>query len=50
MANTGMRHGTEALNLMWKHVTLFVDGGQQYLEMSVSGKRYELTQNQLKDC
>ena len=38
MANTGMRHGTEALNLMWKHVTLFEDGGQQYLEMSVSGK------------
>ena len=33
-----MRHGTEALNLMWKHVTLFEDGGQQYLEMSVSGK------------
>ena len=23
MANTGMRHGTEALNLKWKHVTLF---------------------------
>ena len=38
LSNTGMRHGTEALNLMWKHVTLFEDGGQQYLEMSVSGK------------
>ena len=38
LANTGMRHGTEALNLMWKHVTLFEDGGQQYLEMSVTGK------------
>jgi len=38
LANSGMRHGTEALNLMWKHVTLFEDGGQQYLEMSVTGK------------
>jgi integrase len=38
LANTGMRHGTEAENLRWKHVTLFEEGGQQYLEMSVSGK------------
>jgi integrase len=38
LANTGMRHGTEALNLHWKHVTLFEDKGLQYLEMSVSGK------------
>ena len=38
MANTGMRHGTEALNLMWKHVTLFEEKDLQYLEMSVTGK------------
>ena len=38
MANTGMRHGTEALNLRWKHVTLFEEKDLQYLEMSVSGK------------
>ncbi len=38
MANTGMRHGTEALNLKWKHVTLFEEKDLQYLEMSVSGK------------
>ncbi|OJI95024.1 site-specific recombinase XerD [Planktotalea frisia] len=38
MANTGMRHGTEALNLQWKHVTLFEEKDLQYLEMSVSGK------------
>jgi integrase len=38
MANTGMRHGTEALNLIWKHVTLFEEKDLQYLEMSVSGK------------
>ena len=33
-----MRHGTEALNLRWKHVTLFEEKDLQYLEMSVSGK------------
>ena len=38
MANTGMRHGTEALNLKWKHVTLFEEKDLEYLEMSVSGK------------
>ena len=38
MANTGMRHGTEAQNLCWKHVTQFEEGGQHYLEMTVSGK------------
>jgi integrase len=38
MANTGMRHGTEALNLRWKHVTLFEEKDLQYLEMSVTGK------------
>lgn len=38
LANTGMRHGTEAVNLRWKHVTLFEENGLEYLEMSVSGK------------
>jgi len=38
MANTGMRHGTEAPNLKWQHITQFEDKGQSYLEMSVSGK------------
>ena len=38
MANTGMRHGTEALNLKWKHVTLFEEKDLQYLEISLSGK------------
>ena len=38
MANTGMRHGTEAQNLKWQHITLFEEKGQQYLEMSVTGK------------
>ena len=38
LANTGMRHGTEALNLNWKHITLFEENDLQYLEMSVTGK------------
>ena len=38
IANTGMRHGTEALNLRWKHVTLFEEKDLQYLEMSVTDK------------
>ena len=35
---TDMRHGTEALNLRWKHVTLFEEKDLQYLGMSVTGK------------
>lgn len=38
LANTGIRHGTEAENLRWKHVHLFEEGGLTFLEMSVSGK------------
>jgi integrase len=38
LANTGIRHGTEAENLCWKHVSLFEENGLTYLEMSVSGK------------
>jgi integrase len=32
LANTGMRHGTEAENLRWKHISLFEDKGLKYLE------------------
>jgi integrase len=38
IANMGMRHGTEALTLKWKHVTLFEEKDRQYLETSVTGK------------
>lgn len=38
LANTGIRHGTEAENLRWKHIDLFEEGGRKYLEMRVSGK------------
>ncbi len=39
LANTGMRHGAEVLNLNGKHITLFEENDLQYLEMSVTGKR-----------
>lgn len=38
LANTGIRHGTESMNLCWKHVNMFEDKGQMFLELSVSGK------------
>jgi integrase len=38
LANTGIRHGTEAQNLKWKNVHLFTENGQTFLEMNVSGK------------
>lgn len=38
LANTGIRHGTEAMNLRWKHIHLFTENGLTFLEMSVSGK------------
>ncbi|EGD58004.1 site-specific recombinase, phage integrase family [Novosphingobium nitrogenifigens DSM 19370] len=38
LSNTGMRHGTETDNLLWQHVRVFKDKGQEYLEMSVIGK------------
>ena len=34
MANTGMRHGTEAQNLKWQHITQFEDNGQRDLRLS----------------
>ena len=33
-----MRHGTEAMNLCWKHIGWHYDGGVRYLRMWVSGK------------
>jgi hypothetical protein len=38
LANTGIRHGTEDDNLRWKHITLFEEKGDVFLEMSVRGK------------
>ena len=38
LANTGIRHGTEAQNLRWKHIFTFEKDGRSFLSMSVKGK------------
>ena len=38
LANTGIREGTEADNLLWQHVHVFQENGKQFLELSVDGK------------
>lgn len=38
LANTGMRAGTEAMNLKWQHISYFQEKGKQYLELHVNGK------------
>jgi integrase len=41
LANTGMRHGTEAQNLCWKHVSVIEQNGRSYVAMWVKGKTQE---------
>ncbi len=38
LANTGIRHGTEAQNVCWKHIDVFEDNGRKYLAIWVDGK------------
>lgn len=38
LANTGMRASTEMENLLWQHVRVFREKGNEYLEMTVNGK------------
>ena len=38
LGNTGIRPGTEAMNLKWRHITLIEHGGKTYLSMNVTGK------------
>jgi integrase len=38
LANTGMRHGTEAQNLRWKNISTFEKDERSYVEMYVKGK------------
>lgn len=38
LANTGIRHGTEALKLRWKNVQWYTQKGQKYLSINVDGK------------
>jgi integrase len=38
LANTGIRAGTEAMNLKWRHIGFFVQDGKDYLALNVNGK------------
>lgn len=38
LANTGMRHGTEALELKWKHIQWITSDGERFLQFTVDGK------------
>jgi hypothetical protein len=38
LANTGIRAGTEAMNLRWRHITFFKENEKRYLELHVDGK------------
>lgn len=38
LANTGVRHGTEALGLRWRNVEWQESGGERYLVVNVDGK------------
>ena len=38
LANTGIRHGTEALNLKWKDIQWITTDGQRFLRLYVNGK------------
>ena len=38
LANTGIRAGTETMNLKWQHISIIDHNGKHYLEMTVKGK------------
>jgi integrase len=38
LTSTGIRHGTEAQNLRWKHIDVFEENGRKYLAVWVDGK------------
>lgn len=38
LANTGIRAGTEAMNLKWKHLSFVSDDGKEYLTLNITGK------------
>ena len=38
LANSGIRGGTEAMNLKWQHITLVKQDGKEYLTLHVKGK------------
>lgn len=38
LANTGIRHGTEAQNLKWRHIDWHKKGDERFLRLTVNGK------------
>ena len=38
LANTGIRHGTDALGLCWKDIAWITKSGERYLQLTVNGK------------
>jgi integrase len=38
LANTGIRPGTEAMNLKWQHIAIVQNKGKPYLSLNVKGK------------
>ena len=38
LANTGIRHGTEAMNLRWSDIDWLEEDGERYLRLTVRGK------------
>lgn len=38
LANTGMRHGTEAQNIKWRDIEWITKDGERYLQITVNGK------------
>jgi integrase len=43
LANTGIRHGTEALGLEWRNIEWYEKENERYLAISVNGKTKERT-------
>ena len=43
LANTGVRHGTEALGLTWRNIEWYLRDGERYLAVSVDGKTNKRT-------
>lgn len=43
LANTGVRHGTEALGLCWRNIEWYKRDGERYLSINVDGKTNKRT-------
>jgi len=43
LANTGVRHGTEALGLFWRNIEWYERDGERYLAINVDGKTNKRT-------